>query len=171
MFQKCVWTKAGYKSACKECRVKEREKDYGAHRAKRLKAGASWRHRNHDRMQALRRAWASANRDRLNNAIKDWERRNPDAKRTYTRNYRARKRSAGGTHSKADITFLKAMQRNRCAVCREALGKSFHVDHIIALVNGGENGRRNLQLLCGACNWRKNRKDPIRFMQENGYLL
>jgi 5-methylcytosine-specific restriction endonuclease McrA len=63
------------------------------------------------------------------------------------------------------------LQKGRCAVCREALSKSFHRDHRIALANGGSNDKSNLQLLCKSCNSRKHKKDPIRFMQENGYLL
>lgn len=53
--------------------------------------------------------------------------------------------------------------------CKPLNGKG-HVDHIIALVNGGRNDRQNLQLLCPRCNMRKHDKDHATFLRENGLI-
>lgn len=48
----------------------------------------------------------------------------------------------------------------RCAMCRRILaGIDWHVDHIQALVNGGEDAPENRQLLCAPCHEKKTRKD------------
>jgi 5-methylcytosine-specific restriction endonuclease McrA len=61
-------------------------------------------------------------------------------------------------------------QRGRCAFCPAKL-RSWHVDHRVALSKGGDNSKRNLQLLCRPCNLRKFNKDEIAFAQETGRLL
>ena len=45
-----------------------------------------------------------------------------------------------------------------CAECRAP--KGLHVDHIIALEDGGEMEGHNLQVLCGRCNVRKGPHGP-----------
>lgn len=45
---------------------------------------------------------------------------------------------------------------NQDALGREGyLQKSLHLDHVVALVDGGSNEDDNLQLLCGFCHKRK----------------
>lgn len=69
------------------------------------------------------------------------------------------------------VPRLRALQKNRCAICRIKLDDSYHLDHIMPLARGGEHHPDNLQLLCGTCNVRKSAKDPIKYMQERGMLL
>jgi hypothetical protein len=49
----------------------------------------------------------------------------------------------------------------KCRKCARplALGKTLNTDHVIALVNGGENRERNLQSLCDWCHKHKTRAD------------
>lgn len=42
----------------------------------------------------------------------------------------------------------------RCAICGSS-GGDLQIDHVVALVNGGDNDPENLQLLCASCNARK----------------
>ncbi len=100
-----------------------------------------------------------------------WAKQNPDKLRLNAAIRRARKLGASGTHTQADVATLYVKQRGKCIACRVRLGDEFHVDHVVALANGGSNDRLNLQLLCPTCNLRKGAKDPIRFMQEKGFLL
>lgn len=102
--------------------------------------------------------------------LKRWKKENPEALRAWEAKRRAAKK-AGGSFAAQDIKDLLALQRNKCPICRASLRHGYHVDHVIPLVSGGRNTRDNLQILCPRCNLKKNRKDPIDFMQINGFLL
>lgn len=49
----------------------------------------------------------------------------------------------------------------KCAHCRKIVrvGDKPQLDHIVALVNGGEHREHNLQLLCGICHAAKTKGD------------
>lgn len=125
----------------------------------------------HAEKRAHRAAYYAKNRLRISTKNKLFAKARPEVGRTCTRNYNARKRKSAGTHTTADIAEIVKLQRGKCALCRVSLGRSYHVDHIIALVKGGSNDRRNLQALCGTCNRRKHAKDPIDFAKSLGMLL
>jgi len=77
-------------------------------------------------------------------------------------------RDAEGAHTPCELTALYADQNGKCAnpVCGTNLADGYHVDHIVALVNGGTNWIENIQLLCPTCNLRKGRKDYAQFVIE-----
>jgi 5-methylcytosine-specific restriction endonuclease McrA len=101
-----------------------------------------------------------------------WRANNPDAERAIKARRRAKELNAEGTFTAADVREIGKLQRNRCARCREALkGKKVHLDHITPLARGGQNDRRNLQLLCAPCNLSKGDRDPIDDMRTLGLLL
>lgn len=126
---------------------------------------------NRKRCVAQSMAWASANRDRSRSFISRWKACNPDKLAASERNRRARIATAEGNHSTADIARIRTLQKDKCSMCRTKLRGKGHVDHIIALVNGGSNWPRNLQILCKPCNLSKNAKHPIVFAQQRGLLI
>lgn len=86
---------------------------------------------------------------------------------------RARKRGAEGSYSRGDIRWLFDKQRGKCAHswCRKTIREKYHIDHVIPLILGGANDKKNIQLLCPPCNWRKHTTHPIVFAQRHGMLL
>jgi len=85
---------------------------------------------------------------------------------------RRRQKDKSESHFTAeDVLELLKLQKNKCPCCRKKLKGKFDVDHITALKNGGDNSRLNIQILCRRCNRRKSAKDPVTFMQEQGYLI
>lgn len=88
-----------------------------------------------------------------------------------TQTYRARKASAPGRFTPAQVLDLFNKQRGCCAWCGVKLGDGFHRDHRQALANGGSNEISNIELLCQPCNVRKSAKDEIDWANENGRLL
>lgn len=56
---------------------------------------------------------------------------------------------------------ILARQNERCASCGIQLGEIMkpEFDHVIALVNGGENREGNLQALCSPCHAQKTKGD------------
>lgn len=67
---------------------------------------------------------------------------------------------AGGKHTKHDIRLLYDAQHGCCYYCGKPLGAfgtrgAFHVDHLLAIVDGGDQWPDNLALACAFCNQSK----------------
>ncbi len=105
---------------------------------------------------------------RIRRSVVQYRANNPDKVREWS--YK-RRQAKTGRLPKGTVAKLHALQRGKCAICKCTLLKNYHVDHIIPLARGGRHESSNVQLLCPSCNVRKSAKDPIRFMQEMGYLL
>jgi len=141
--------------------------------AKLRKARASvvaWNKRNQGKMRASHAAWKKRHPEKVRAQDAAWRKRNPEATRAFHSAYKARKKGASGVHTVQEVRRLFTMQRGRCVVCRERLGK-YHKDHILPLKLGGGNDISNIQLLCPGCNSHKHAKHPVQFMQERGFLL
>ncbi len=132
--------------------------DYWRHRDKRLAAAKEWRKRNRVAVAAQKREYREANPERL---------------AALNRNYKARRRGAQGKHTGAEITRIRTMQQDRCAMpyCKKKLMGKGHVDHRVALARGGGNDASNLQILCANCNLEKKDKDELDFLRERGFLI
>lgn len=120
-----------------------------------------------------RRARYVADPGKVCAAVLSWQKANPEKKRALNRLRRSRSRGAEGKHTAEDILWLMGVQGSKCAHswCRKDLKKERHVDHVIPLSRGGSNDRKNIALLCPACNMRKHNTHPIDFAQQNGMLL
>lgn len=128
---------------------------------------------------ALRRAknpqyWANRyvnNRAAILAATTAWAKAHPDVRRAIKVTRRLREKGASGKVTASTVKNLMTLQKGKCIVCRISLDKKYHIDHIVPLARSGDNSHTNLQLLCPSCNCSKNAKDPIKFMQQKGYLL
>lgn len=100
-----------------------------------------------------------------------WARKNPEKARTNLRNVKAKRKNVSGSHTAQDVAMIHRAQQGKCACCHIPLKDKFHVDHIIPVSRGGTNERRNLQILCVACNLAKGARDPIDHMRSLGRLL
>lgn len=99
----------------------------------------------------------------------------------YTREYRKKhpemmreakqKRRGLGRLPRGTIQRIGNAQRWKCITCHMDILTKYHVDHINPIARGGKHEPTNIQLLCPSCNIRKSAKDPLRFMQEKGFLL
>lgn len=152
--------------------IADRKKKYCEEHADSIRAKRRQRYLlNAEIARAKTAEYRRANPERVKAACNAWRKANPDARRAQNYRRKARVRGASGTHTAADISRIKTLQRNRCGYCRKKLGSDYHVDHIVALSNGGSNRPGNLQVLCPPCNMRKHNKDPLTFARELGRLV
>jgi len=146
---------------------------YEANKERKAITMKAWRDENKEHCINYSKSYYSVQENKERHAVarNAWSKSHPEIRSAYERNRNARKRESSGTHTTADINNLLVLQRNKCAACNKSISKGYHVDHIIALSNGGSNDKYNLQLLCAHCNCSKHAKDPIDFMQSRGMLL
>ena len=74
-------------------------------------------------------------------------------------NRQARIRKNGGTFTLKEWKSLKKKFNYTCLMCGKKEPEiKLTIDHIIALINGGEHTIKNIQPLCGSCNSKKGTK-------------
>lgn len=194
-------SKDGLSPKCKECAKARDAAYYLKNPDKAKLKALKWKHENHEATLLLRAKYrakyretiAEKNRaryaadidaERLRSAAyhaanpskalergRRWATDNPEAVRAMGQRRRAKVSGAHGTHTGQDIAKLMELQHGKCVACFVFLGKKYHVDHIVAIANGGGNGPANLQLLCPLCNRQKGAKHPEDFMRQKGFLL
>ena len=138
---------------------------------KRKAAAAAYYAANSDKLKAASVLWRALNPEKFKTQIADWNNANPEARRVLNNNRRARQIAVGGQLSQGLALKLFAWQRGKCACCGLALGKNYHLDHIMPLALNGSNTDDNMQLLTQRCNNQKHAKHPVDFMQSRGFLL
>lgn len=134
--------------------------------AQQKRARDAWRRANPDRQKAATSAWEAANRERKATSKRKWDLANPAKTRLYVENRRARKLFQGGDVSPGIVAALWEQQAGRCACPCKAPLQRYHIDHVVALANGGAHADHNLQLLTPRCNQRKGTKSNTQFFAE-----
>lgn len=104
-----------------------------------------------------RQAWADANKDRHNQRRKEWRDRHPDKCRQHVMDRRARIMSAYVESVDPKVVFSR--DGGVCQICLTVIDStSWHIDHIVPLIAGGEHSYANTQLTHANCNLRKGKK-------------
>lgn len=126
--------------------------------------GAEYRKNHRDAAVARSKKWIRDHPERARDTRAAWRKSNPGAMRKYQERYMATKATClDEPFSLTDVTDYLKRQNNRCYWCCVALGKNYHVDHIIPLSKGGSNGASNVRPACGPCNLTKHNKNPMDF--------
>lgn len=173
-------------SACIECcyhrtaahrkqnpgRKRANDARYRANNRDKVKAkNTAFRVNNKDKMNAWVTAWQDRNPEKVRATHNAWQKANSESRAAKERNRRAKKKAAEGHHTKEDVRNIYEAQKGQCAYCQKQVGSTYHVDHIQPLAKGGSNWPDNLQITCPPCNLKKHARDPIEFMQSQGFLL
>lgn len=144
---------------------------YEKHRDYFRKYGADYYQKNKEKASVYGALRYEANREVHKAKSSAWVKENPAAAKLIQANRRSRKKNASGSLSKGLEDRLYALQKGKCACCRQPLGENYHLDHIMPLALGGTNTDDNIQLLRQRCNNQKHAKHPVDFMQSRGFLL
>jgi len=164
-------SKSGLSNQCQSCVKQVSDARYEANRDLYCQKAKEWRAANPERKRANDASWIERNPERKRANDARYYRKNKQQWRVYGENRRARERASPGIVSKDIVQKLLRLQRGKCACCKKPLGSNYHLDHVLPLILGGRHEDVNLQLLRARCNLQKNRKHPVQFMQERGFLL
>lgn len=109
------------------------------------------REANPEKVRATNRAYREANPEQVHAATEAWNVANPGKKQAHRALRRAREAgsSLGGDPKFIEQFYIHARRVSNCT------GIPFHVDHVIALAEGGAHHENNLQVLPGKLNMRK----------------
>jgi 5-methylcytosine-specific restriction endonuclease McrA len=132
-----------------------------------IKAGRRWRQRCRASAKAIGSKKFTGKPGGLE--YRRWAKNNTNRVKQYLVSYRDQKLKEEEHYTGEDFKRICATQKYRCAACRKK--RKLTVDHIQPLSKGGTNWPSNIQGLCLSCNSSKSNKDPIEYMQSNGYLL
>jgi len=174
------------KNQCKECR-NAHHRQYNRDNRDKIKANQKrWNKKNQPKIAEISarshqknkesisrrgKEYRKENKTRIRARIVQWRLDHPEEYRERCRvkgaNRRAQLRNAGGRFSSADLSEIHTRQRGLCFYCETKLGAIFHIDHFIALSNGGSNDPSNLRLACPRCNVLKGASNPHEFIQTN----
>ena len=160
------------KGLCKKHYAKTYDRKRYLERREEFKARAlTYEHNNKELVRHKKAEYYRKHADRIKAYGKQYRKLNKEKVRDWKAAGRKRDRIALGSHDYIQLKTLREKQHHRCAVCKIAFAKKYHKDHIVPLFLGGTNFIENIQFLCQTCNTQKNKKDPIVFMQERGFLL
>ena len=110
------------------------------------------------------------NHEQYKSKHQEWMRANPEKKAQYSRKRHKHAVANGRNDLTADdVREIAALQGGRCALCARKV--KLTVDHMLALSKGGENTRRNVQMLCHPCNSGKRDRDAMAYARTRGALL
>jgi 5-methylcytosine-specific restriction endonuclease McrA len=169
-----------YRSAasgsCLVCRKLQWKSYRTRHKEKRGEQSKAWfaAHPNYYRERynsEKQRQYYLANKAQCAKRTRRQREKNQAKYTLYKRHRDALKRGSRETHSVDDIDKIRKLQHGKCAYCHKTLNGREQIDHIVAIANGGSNGRKNLQILCPECNVRKSNRDPLVFSRMLGLLI
>jgi ATPase subunit of ABC transporter with duplicated ATPase domains len=162
----------GLRSSCKACMNADNTKWNAANREKRRAITAKCDAANREKKRAAGAEYRASNPEKQRERHAKYHAAHPEMARLSNHSRRARQREAGGKLSMGLSDKLFKLQRGKCACgCRQPLGDDYHLDHRMPLALGGPNTDDNIQLLRSICNKQKNKKHPVDFMRERGYLI
>lgn len=139
---------------------------------------AEYREEHADKIKDQKRKWRTVNADRIaeygyryraenDQWFKNYRRsdRGRAVSRTGTSNRRARKASAAGSFTTADLAAIRAAQTDKqgrliCWHCGKPIKGTPHLDHWIPLDKDGTNYAGNLHFMHAKCNLEKGAKHP-----------
>jgi 5-methylcytosine-specific restriction endonuclease McrA len=112
-----------------------------------------WAKERHPQNRIAFNKWKAAHPDTYRAAMKRWRKNNPALVAEQIRRRKAKRQGAQGTHSYQQAQWRRQVYGSVCWICKREPG--VHLDHVIALCNGGSDWPANLRPACAQCNGAK----------------
>lgn len=104
---------------------------------------------------AYQREYRAARLEERRNYDRERQAAYPEYRRAKTAQYRARKKGAPIVEN-IDKAYIFRRDKGRCHLCGKKVDpKDWHLDHLLALIKGGEHSYRNVAVAHPSCNMRK----------------
>lgn len=158
--RKRAWARQWRKEHLEQARELEREYrkryiEYTAERNKRFKEQnptywLNWRARHRQDCREAYQRWKQSHPGADYVASLLWRKKCPELVAAQQRRRRAKRVNAVGTHTHEQSLARFLYYGGVCWICQQRPGT--HLDHVIALCNGGTNWPANLRPACSKCN-------------------
>lgn len=146
-----------------ELQAKSREY-YDKNKQDRIDYATIYRVENKSKVEDSQRKYRDANRERRNAYHSEYRKINREKMINYV--VKRSRIVKEGTITVGLFTLLLREQGGNCPGCLNPLQSNTHMDHYLPLKLGGKHEDSNIQLLCAACNLKKNAKHPERWLEE-----
>lgn len=145
--------------------VRSRERLRSArHTERRRERSRRWRTENREQFLASMRSWYQRNKEYHRQYSRRWSAANRDKVREYSANSRA-KRSAQKRNAEGKIEWINRREiwkrdRGICGLCALPVPfRDMHLDHKVALANGGPHTKANVHTTHSRCNLSKGSRE------------
>ena len=167
-------TKTSLGSQCRKCIAEKSKIYFEKNKEIVLEKNKNYRKNNPEKMNNYKKKWLLNNPEKRKESRIKWDKNNPDLIRAFTRrnNHKRRARKQDSVCEPYTETQVLAMYGTKCHICnleidmkaaRKAGKKGWenglHIDHLIALANGGADTLENVRPAHGLCNIKKGAKE------------
>lgn len=125
------------------------------------KARLEYNIRNRSIINERNRDWRKSNPEKYKQSLYGWRDKNPEKLRAISNRRRARRASAAGHCTAAQIDARFEYHGNRCIYC--GCGGKMTIEHLIPLSRGGTNWPANIAPSCLSCNATKHDRTHAEF--------
>jgi 5-methylcytosine-specific restriction endonuclease McrA len=143
---------------CIGCTKKVINKWYEKNKHKQREVSRQWHHNNKQRASETSRQWYENNKEYWKKRARQWAKDNPEKRREHHAKRRAIKKGAavGEPFTAQDVLDKWGTD---CHICKKPIDPlDWHMDHVVALVNGGEHSLDNVKPSHPKCNLSKGKK-------------
>ena len=154
---------------CRAANATYRAKWYAEHPEKIKAFGAKYYVENRERIKTSNAKHRAANREASNARARRWNARHPE--KTIRDTHRRRAQRLGNGHSPYTEAQVLALYGTSCHICHEPIDmkaprqigkpgweRGLHMDHVVAVTDGGRDDLENVKPSHGRCNLRKKRR-------------
>ncbi len=99
--------------------------------------------------------WYLRNKETHAQRGKEWRKNNRDRAGVYNHKRRIKIKTNSVHYTHKDVKSALRIQRSECFYCKSKIINKYHIDHVVPVSRGGNNGCGNIVVACVRCNCKK----------------